>query len=112
MVRRFSTCCLCFCAFSQAVQVHADIQVGAASRVITPDPLLPISGGMGVPMSSSRSRQCRAAPSPTIPGWLGGGAEGDAPVSRASPATATLQETRKDAVLDLPFRNLSRIILF
>jgi hypothetical protein len=28
---------------------HAEIQVGAAVRVITPDPLLPVSGGMGRP---------------------------------------------------------------
>ncbi|MGO9815754.1 MAG: hypothetical protein ACLP53_33945 [Isosphaeraceae bacterium] len=40
MVRRFSTLCLCFCAFLQAARAHAEIQVGAASRVITPDPRL------------------------------------------------------------------------
>ncbi len=82
MVRRFSTLCLCFCAFLQAARAHAEIQVGAASRVITPDPRLTLHA-------------------PRFPaGW-----------SRASPATATLQETRKDAVLDLSFRNLARIIL-
>ena len=56
MVRRFSTLCLCVCAFLQAAQAHAEIQVGAASRVITPDPLLPISGGMGVPKPASEKR--------------------------------------------------------
>ncbi len=56
MVRRFSTLCLCFCAFLQAARAHAEIQVGAASRVITPDPLLPISGGMGVPKPASEKR--------------------------------------------------------
>ncbi|MGC1718931.1 MAG: hypothetical protein WA746_08090 [Isosphaeraceae bacterium] len=56
MVRRFSTLCLCVCAFLQAAQAHAEIQVGAASRVITPDPLLPVSGGMGVPKPASEKR--------------------------------------------------------
>jgi len=40
----------------QAARAHAEIQVGAASRVITPDPLLPISGGMGVPKPASEKR--------------------------------------------------------
>jgi hypothetical protein len=56
MVRRVSTFCLCFCAFLQPAQARAEIQVGAASRVITPDPLLPISGGMGVPKPASEKR--------------------------------------------------------
>jgi hypothetical protein len=42
--------------FLQAARAHAEIQVGAASRVITPDPLLPISGGMGVPKPASEKR--------------------------------------------------------
>src|SRR5712691_6985347 len=29
--------------------LRAEIQVGAATRVITPDPLLPVSGGIGKP---------------------------------------------------------------
>jgi hypothetical protein len=36
--------------------VHAEIQVGAATRVITPDPLLPVSGGMGAPKPSKEKR--------------------------------------------------------
>ncbi len=56
MVRRFSTLCLCVCAFLLAAQARAEIQVGAASRVITPDPLLPISGGMGMPKPASEKR--------------------------------------------------------
>ncbi len=56
MVRRFSTLCLCVCAFLLAAQARAEIQVGAASRVITPDPLLPVSGGMGVPKPASEKR--------------------------------------------------------
>jgi hypothetical protein len=35
-------------AISHAVAL-AEVQVGAAVRVITPDPLLPVSGGLGVP---------------------------------------------------------------
>lgn len=34
----------------------AELQVGAASRVITPDPLLPVSGGMGVPRPAREKR--------------------------------------------------------
>ena len=35
---------------------HADIQAGAAVRVITPEKYLPISGGMGVPKPSREKR--------------------------------------------------------
>jgi hypothetical protein len=35
---------------------RADIQVGAAKRVITPDPLLPVSGGMGRPHPTTEKR--------------------------------------------------------
>ncbi len=56
MVRRRSTFCLCLCAFLQAAQAYGEIQFGAAWKVITPDPLLPISGGMGVPKPASEKR--------------------------------------------------------
>src|SRR5271157_4697848 len=56
MVRRFPLLCLCVWMCLQAARAHAEIQVGAASRVITPDPLLPISGGMGVPKPASEKR--------------------------------------------------------
>ncbi len=56
MVRRILTLCLCVCAFLHACRAHAEIQVGAASRVITPDPLLPVSGGMGAPNPASQKR--------------------------------------------------------
>ncbi len=56
MVRRILTLCLCVCAFLHASRAHAEIQVGAASRVITPDPLLPVSGGMGAPNPASQKR--------------------------------------------------------
>jgi hypothetical protein len=35
---------------------RAEIHVGAAMRVITPDPLLPVSGGMGVPKPAREKR--------------------------------------------------------
>src|SRR5881397_1555663 len=35
---------------------HAGIEVGAAVRVITPDPLLPVSGGMGIPRPAREKR--------------------------------------------------------
>ena len=56
MVRRRSTFCLCLGAFLQAAQAYGEIQFGAAWKVITPDPLLPISGGMGVPKPASEKR--------------------------------------------------------
>jgi hypothetical protein len=40
----------CFCAmFSGAAACGDELKVGAAVRVITPNPLLPVSGGMGAP---------------------------------------------------------------
>ena len=35
---------------------RAEVKVGAASRVITPDPLLPVSGGMGEPKPAREKR--------------------------------------------------------
>jgi hypothetical protein len=56
MVRRFATLCLFVCSFLQAAQARAEIQVGAASRIITPDPLLPVSGGLGAPNPAKEKR--------------------------------------------------------
>ncbi len=36
--------------------VHADVQVGAAVRLITPNPLIPVSGGMGIPKPAKETR--------------------------------------------------------
>jgi hypothetical protein len=46
------------CVFSSlaSVPARAEIQVGAAVQVITPDPLLPVSGGMGIPKPSHEKR--------------------------------------------------------
>jgi hypothetical protein len=49
MMRRFSALCVCLGALWSLPAARAEIQVGAAVRVITPDPLLPVSGGMGRP---------------------------------------------------------------
>jgi hypothetical protein len=56
MVRRLCTYCLLFAALLEADRAFAEIQVGAAWRAITPNPLLPISGGMGVPKPAHEKR--------------------------------------------------------
>jgi hypothetical protein len=35
---------------------RAELQVGAAMRIITPDPLLPVSGGLGIPRPTKEKR--------------------------------------------------------
>lgn len=40
-----------FCSY-----VQADVQVGAAVRVITPNPLIPVSGGMGIPKPAKETK--------------------------------------------------------
>jgi hypothetical protein len=49
VIRRFSVLCVCLGTFWAIPAARAEIEVGAAVRVITPDPLLPVSGGMGRP---------------------------------------------------------------
>lgn len=46
------------CAFvlSMGSPAAADLLVGAGKRIITPDPLLPISGGLGVPRPAKEKR--------------------------------------------------------
>ena len=34
-------------AIGQAVLVHAEFRAGIAVRIVTPEPLLPVSGGVG-----------------------------------------------------------------
>ena len=48
-MRRFAVLCVCLSALWTPPLAQAEIQVGAAVRVITPNPLLPVSGGMGAP---------------------------------------------------------------
>ena len=51
MIRsRFSAACLVLVCFALAMPAaRAEFQVGTAMRIITPDPLLPVSGGIGTP---------------------------------------------------------------
>jgi hypothetical protein len=44
------------CLLGGACSASAEIQVGAALRVITPNPLLPVSGGMGIPQPAREKR--------------------------------------------------------
>jgi hypothetical protein len=48
--------CVCLGVLWSLPAARAEIQVGAAVRVITPDPLLPVSGGMGKPNPTREKR--------------------------------------------------------
>jgi hypothetical protein len=54
--RRFLVVFLSALSLVTARAAWADIQVGAAKRVITPNPLLPVSGGMGIPKPAHEKR--------------------------------------------------------
>ena len=56
MIRRIFVASVCLCTVAPLVSAHAEIQVGAAMRTITPDPLLPVSGGMGTPKPAKEKR--------------------------------------------------------
>src|SRR6266850_8599323 len=57
VMRRFLVVtCVCAGVFVEIPAAQAGIEVGAAVRVITPDPLLPVSGGMGVPRPTKEKR--------------------------------------------------------
>ena len=56
MNRRVVLLSACAWAVLAGGGVRADIEVGAAMRVITPDPLLPVSGGMGRPSAVKEKR--------------------------------------------------------
>jgi hypothetical protein len=56
MLRRWLVLCACAVAMSGVPAARAEIQAGAAVRVITPEKFLPISGGMGVPRPSKEKR--------------------------------------------------------
>jgi hypothetical protein len=49
MIRQLCILCACAVTVLDAPAARAEIRVGAASRAITPDPLLPVTGGMGGP---------------------------------------------------------------
>jgi hypothetical protein len=56
VMRRFAVLCVCLGALWTPPLAQAEIQVGAAVRVITPNPLLPVSGGMGAPNPAREKR--------------------------------------------------------
>jgi hypothetical protein len=58
VLRRFFVVCVCVCASAlwQVPAAMAEVQVGAAVRVFTPNPLLPVSGGMGAPNPSHEKK--------------------------------------------------------
>jgi hypothetical protein len=53
--RRMLLLSLCAVLFLE-LPIRAEIQVGAATRVITPNPLLPVSGGIGKPQPAKEKR--------------------------------------------------------
>ena len=56
MIRMCVILSVCIGAVVEVPGVRAEFQVGSAVRVITPDPLLPVSGGMGEPKPSREKR--------------------------------------------------------
>src|SRR3989440_8194089 len=55
-MQRIAILSLCLIASSSFSSARAGLQVGAAVRNITPDPLLPVSGGMGKPNPTKEKR--------------------------------------------------------
>jgi hypothetical protein len=47
MIRRTLSICAALCALVCSTARAEELQVGAGMRVITPEPLLPVSGGLG-----------------------------------------------------------------
>jgi hypothetical protein len=56
VIRRLFLFSACVGVLPGASATRAEVQVGAALRVITPDPLLPVSGGMGAPKPAREKR--------------------------------------------------------
>jgi len=56
VMRRIVVLIVCAWFLGALAEARADVQVGAATRVITPNPLLPVSGGMGVPKPAKETR--------------------------------------------------------
>jgi hypothetical protein len=56
VTRRSLVLYVCTIALCMVPEARAELQVGAAVRVITPDPLLPVSGGMGRPNPAREKR--------------------------------------------------------
>jgi hypothetical protein len=56
MIPKFSFLCACIVACVPFSLACAEIEAGAAVRIITPDPLLPVSGGLGQPKPVKEKR--------------------------------------------------------
>jgi hypothetical protein len=56
LVRVALSLCAFILASDLSPEAFGQLQVGAALRKITPDPLLPVSGGMGIPRASKEKR--------------------------------------------------------
>jgi hypothetical protein len=56
MGRSLSVLCAAALGFAVSTGARAEIQVGTAVRIITPDPLLPVSGGVGIPKPAHEKR--------------------------------------------------------
>jgi hypothetical protein len=56
MLRRIGLWCLCAGLLLHLPAARAELQVGAAVRIITPQPLLPVSGGLGIPRPAKEKR--------------------------------------------------------
>jgi hypothetical protein len=56
VIRQFFLACVCAGVLWQGSARGAELRAGAAMRVITPDPLLPVSGGMGIPKPAKAKR--------------------------------------------------------
>jgi hypothetical protein len=56
LIRLFFVAGACAGLLSGGAAAGAELQAGAAKRVITPDPLLPITGGMGAPKPAREKR--------------------------------------------------------
>jgi hypothetical protein len=54
--RRTVLVCICVGLFLAPSLARSEIQVGAATKIITPDPLLPVSGGVGMPHPTKEKR--------------------------------------------------------
>jgi hypothetical protein len=54
--RLLVACLVLVCVESQTSVVRAEFQVGTALRSITPDPLLPVSGGVGTPSPAKEKK--------------------------------------------------------
>lgn len=52
----FTVALIIYCLFTISVVYSQTLKVGAAVRVITPNPLLPVSGGIGTPKASTEKK--------------------------------------------------------